>query len=124
MFCHTPPTILTLFFFSFDILISSSYVLYFSIWSDLFEIMAVVPGTGPPDPKLIPDIPSDLSMRYAHAFAGLAVALSIIGTLVFGGRMYTRFFPVYRMQADDWVCMVAYVSTLIENLSDMDQPII
>ncbi|PSN65180.1 hypothetical protein BS50DRAFT_575245 [Corynespora cassiicola Philippines] len=76
--------------------------------------MAVVPGTGPPDPKLIPDIPSDLSMRYAHAFAGLAVALSIIGTLVFGGRMYTRFFPVYRMQADDWVCMVAYALVIVD----------
>lgn len=62
--------------------------------------------------SMIPAIPSDKAMGWAHAFAGVVITLNVIATLIFIGRMWTRSYPVYRMQIDDWIIAVAWVSPL------------
>jgi hypothetical protein len=59
--------------------------------------------------SMIPAVPSDTAVYYARTFAGVAIALNVLATLVFIGRMWTRSYPLYRMQIDDYIIAVAWV---------------
>jgi hypothetical protein len=67
-------------------------------------------ATAPPDPHLIPAFPSEAAQNTARASAGTTLALHGLALLVFGARMWSRWYPVYRMQLDDYACVMAYVS--------------
>jgi hypothetical protein len=64
---------------------------------------------GPPDPRIIPSIPSKNAQQNAHAFVGATIALHALAFVVFAGRIWSRSNPVLRMYLDDYVCIVAYV---------------
>lgn len=67
-------------------------------------------GAGPPDPSMIPAIPSAAAYELAQTMKGVAIGLNILCFLLFVGRLWTRNFPVHRMGADDYVISGAYVS--------------
>ncbi|KAF2875959.1 hypothetical protein BDV95DRAFT_591365 [Massariosphaeria phaeospora] len=69
-----------------------------------------------PDLSLIPSPPSPAAQANARAFAGVVISLDIIATLVFAGRLWTRFFPVYRMRSDDYVILVGYVLIMVDSI--------
>ncbi|KAF2469199.1 uncharacterized protein BDR25DRAFT_372414 [Lindgomyces ingoldianus] len=71
---------------------------------------------GPPDPSLIPSPPTEAAVELAHAFAGIAITLNIISFMVFGGRIWTRCFPVLRLGWDDYIISVAYVLVLVDSI--------
>ncbi|KXX82694.1 hypothetical protein MMYC01_200848 [Madurella mycetomatis] len=71
---------------------------------------------GPPDPSLIPSPPTDAAKQVAHAFAGISVTLNVISFLVFGGRIWTRSVPVFRLAWDDYAISVAYVLVLANSI--------
>jgi len=75
--------------------------------------------TGPPDPSFIPAPPTELAKSVAYAFAGTAVTLNVISFLVFGGRIYARSLPVFRLAWDDYTIIVAYVSDPMFNFSPL-----
>jgi hypothetical protein len=77
--------------------------------------MGPPPGVpmGPPDPSMIPYVITPGSLKAAHNFVGIGIALNVLAFLTFAGRMYTRSFPVFRMGADDYVMILAYVSISI-----------
>lgn len=62
-----------------------------------------------PDPHTIPSFPSEAAQDNARTFAATALVFHGIALLVFAARLWTRLFPVLRMQLDDWVCVIAYV---------------
>jgi hypothetical protein len=62
-----------------------------------------------PDPRLIPSFPSETAQYHARAFAGATIALHGLAFVVFGGRMWSRSYPVVHMHMDDYVCIAAYV---------------
>lgn len=62
-----------------------------------------------PDPHLIPAIPTESAIASARAFAGVAITLNIIAFFTFGGRIWTRCFPVFRLAMDDYVISIGYV---------------
>ena len=68
------------------------------------------PGFGPPDPSLIPAIPSAEAYELAKTMKGVTIALNVLCFMFFVGRLWTRNFPVHRMGADDYVISGAYVS--------------
>jgi len=59
---------------------------------------------------MIPLPPSAMAMEFSKRFVGVALTLNAIATIVFVGRMWTRSYPLYRMQIDDWIIAVAWVS--------------
>ena len=59
---------------------------------------------------MIPLPPSALAMEFSKRFVGIALTLNAIATIVFVGRIWTRSYPLYRMQIDDWIIAVAWVS--------------
>jgi hypothetical protein len=65
---------------------------------------------GPPDPAKIPLPLTDAALTTSIKFAGVGVALNVVAFLVFGGRMWTRTYPVFRMGWDDYAMILAYVS--------------
>lgn len=67
------------------------------------------PFAGPPDPNFIPAVPLPGALQLAHVFAGVAITVNILSTLVFGGRMWTRSFPVFRLGWDDYIISASYV---------------
>ncbi|KAH8723798.1 hypothetical protein GQ44DRAFT_655921 [Phaeosphaeriaceae sp. PMI808] len=68
------------------------------------------------DPSLIPSVPSRAALNNAHAFAGATIALHLVAVVVFGGRMWSRSYPVLRMSMDDYVCILAYILVLISSI--------
>jgi hypothetical protein len=64
----------------------------------------------PTDPKLIPSFPSESAQNHARAFAGATITLHVLAFICFAGRMWSRSSPVFLMQVDDYICILAYVS--------------
>lgn len=73
----------------------------------------------PPDPSKIPAFPSVAAQGNAQSFAATTLALHGIALMVFGARMWSRCFPVYRMHRDDYVCAIAYVRSLFTILHSL-----
>ncbi|KAJ4305795.1 hypothetical protein N0V90_001327 [Kalmusia sp. IMI 367209] len=68
------------------------------------------------DPSLIPSPPSETAKEWARAFAGMTITLNIIALLVFGGRLYTRCVPTFRLNADDYVISIAWLLIVLESV--------
>ncbi|KAF2712694.1 hypothetical protein K504DRAFT_464756 [Pleomassaria siparia CBS 279.74] len=68
----------------------------------------------PTNMSQIPSIPSDIAMHYARSFAGVAISLSIVSFFIFVGRLWTKNFPVRRMQIDDWIVILAWMVMQID----------
>ncbi|KAK3986486.1 hypothetical protein QBC44DRAFT_333307 [Cladorrhinum sp. PSN332] len=65
---------------------------------------------------MIPSPPTDAANALAHSFAAAAVTLNVISFLLFGGRLYTRSFPVFQMGWDDYVISAAWVLILTNSI--------
>lgn len=65
---------------------------------------------GPPDPSLIPAVPSQAAQDLAHTMVSVVIALNVIAFFVWVARLYTRFFPVFRFGSADYVISASYVS--------------
>ncbi|KAK4169571.1 hypothetical protein QBC43DRAFT_340889 [Cladorrhinum sp. PSN259] len=77
------------------------------------SVSGPAPGfAGPPDPSLIPSPPSPEANALAHSFTAAAVTLNVISFLLFGGRLWTRSFPVFHMGWDDYVIIAAWILVL------------
>ncbi|KAK4183200.1 hypothetical protein QBC35DRAFT_121378 [Podospora australis] len=75
------------------------------------------PGfAGPPDPRMIPSVPTEAANALAHSFTAAAVALNVISFLLFSGRIYTRAFPVFHMGWDDYVIGAAWALILANSV--------
>ncbi|OCL04760.1 hypothetical protein AOQ84DRAFT_380255 [Glonium stellatum] len=62
-------------------------------------------------------IPAALSadgFERARLFAGATITLSVVSTLIFGARIYTRIRPLYRLGWDDYIISVAYVFIVVD----------
>jgi hypothetical protein len=66
-----------------------------------------------PDPRLIPSFPSEAAQRNARAFVGATITLHGVAIIVFGGRIWSRSYPVLHMHPDDYVCIAAYVRSTV-----------
>ncbi|KAF2105784.1 hypothetical protein BDV96DRAFT_508906 [Lophiotrema nucula] len=71
---------------------------------------------GPPDPHLIPAIPSAAAIDNARAMVGVTISLNIIAFLLWTGRIWTRTHPVFRLGADDYVISAAYVLVVVDSI--------
>ncbi|KAK4654003.1 hypothetical protein QC762_400290 [Podospora pseudocomata] len=71
---------------------------------------------GPPDPSLIPSVPTDAANTAAHSFTAAAVTLNIISFILFSARLWTRSFPVFHMGWDDYVISAAWVLVLTNSI--------
>ncbi|PVI06620.1 hypothetical protein DM02DRAFT_427761 [Periconia macrospinosa] len=69
--------------------------------------------TDKPDASLIPAPLTGYVVELAHQFAGLTIFFIVLATILCGARVWTRCHPVYKMSADDYVCLVAYVPIVI-----------
>lgn len=65
---------------------------------------------GPPNPALIPAPPTQAAQDLAQTFVGVIIGLNVVSFLLFGGRIWTRTMPVYRLGWDDYITSIAYVS--------------
>ena len=63
----------------------------------------------------MPAPPSERAAHIAWEFSIIATTLLATATLLFIARIWTRCFPVYRMLADDYMCVVAYVLVVINS---------
>ncbi|KAF2646670.1 hypothetical protein P280DRAFT_464865 [Massarina eburnea CBS 473.64] len=61
------------------------------------------------DASQIPTPVSETAANLAHHFVRTSIALSIIATVLFGVRIYTKTSPVFRLSNDDYVAVVAFV---------------
>ncbi|KAH7092536.1 hypothetical protein FB567DRAFT_239799 [Paraphoma chrysanthemicola] len=66
----------------------------------------------PPDPTLIPAFPSPTAQYNSRAFVATTFILHGIALVTFGGRIWSRSRPVFRMHMDDYVCTAAYIFIL------------
>ncbi|KAF2010627.1 hypothetical protein BU24DRAFT_427741 [Aaosphaeria arxii CBS 175.79] len=69
---------------------------------------------GPPDASMIPSIPSQAAQDTAQAFVGVAISLNVLAFLVLVGRMWTRSFPIYRVQPEDWIICGTWVLIVVD----------
>ena len=61
------------------------------------------------DKHSMPALISDRAAHIAWEFSIVAFTLLAIATVLFIARLWTRIFRDYRMMADDYVCVVAYL---------------
>ncbi|ORY04555.1 hypothetical protein BCR34DRAFT_491415 [Clohesyomyces aquaticus] len=71
---------------------------------------------GAPNPALIPSPPSRGAQDAANEFAGAVIALNVVSFLLFGGRLWTRTIPVFRLGADDYLVCAAYLLILVDSI--------
>ncbi|KAK0702469.1 hypothetical protein B0T21DRAFT_353577 [Apiosordaria backusii] len=71
---------------------------------------------GPPDPSLIPSVPTEAANSVAHSFAAAAVTLNVISFILFSARLYTRTFPVFHMGWDDYAISAAWILILANSI--------
>ncbi|KAF2274262.1 uncharacterized protein EI97DRAFT_444269 [Westerdykella ornata] len=79
-------------------------------------IAAGSPAAGLPNPALIPATISQDAVDTARKFVAVTIALNIIAALLFGGRIWTRTFPVFRMGPDDYLILLAYPLVLVDSI--------
>ncbi|KAL5392368.1 hypothetical protein DPSP01_000881 [Paraphaeosphaeria sporulosa] len=68
------------------------------------------------DLSLIPSPPTETAKAWARAHAGVTITLNIVAFLMFCGRVYTRSYPVMRLNADDYAIAIAWLLILAESV--------